>query len=98
MSQQLTGLNGLWVCGHVLWQRHAKQKRQAHDEHVPGGVHVHKLQISDSHSRDHAKHHHEYPSHYGVRDGGEQRADFTQNSDNQHEHGAELHDSAASDL
>lgn len=67
VSSPLTGDER--VLFEVAWQHQAKEDGKAQNKEVPGGVEVHKLQVGQSHGRDHSKEGAEQGSQDGVGQG-----------------------------
>lgn len=61
----------------IAGQHQAKEDGEAQNKEVPGGVEVYKLQVGQSHSCDHPKQGTKQCPQDRVRQGGEQRAEFT---------------------
>ena len=57
-----------------LRQHQGEEERESEDEEVPGGVEVNELEVGETHSSDHTKHHTEDAANNGTGDGEKQRS------------------------
>lgn len=82
----------------VIWQREPEEHGKSEHEEVAGGVHVHKLQVGQSHSGNHAEEGAEHSPQDGVRERSKEGREFANGAQDQHDARTVLYHAPAAHL